>query len=79
MILKTARCLVISATAITISACAPAPHVAFEPPPRPVFYPYGEILWAQLPPEAQDAIATDDLACKRYIRQVEERARIHND
>ena len=39
---------------------------------------YSDILWNQIPVEAQDAISSDDLACKKYIRRTEERIRIHN-
>ena len=79
MLSRLAKCLTISGIAIGISACCSAPPPAFEPPPRPVFYEYSELLWQQIPPEAQDAISLDDLACKQYIRRVEARARIHGD
>ncbi len=73
------RCLSIFAIATSISGCGSVPHPDFEPPPRPLFFEYDELLWQQIPLEAQDAISADDLACKAYIRRVEKRAAIHNN
>ena len=77
MTLRLAKCLTIFAIAIS-SGCGSTPHALLKPPPRPVFYQYNEILWGLIPNEAQDAISSDDLACRRYMDRVESRIAIHN-
>ena len=69
---------VLSVLLLLISGCSTTPHALLNPPPRPMFYQYGEILWQQIPIQAQDAISSDDLACKRYMDRTESRIAIHN-
>jgi uncharacterized lipoprotein YajG len=76
---KTAKCLLILATATIISGCATPAHVPFDPPKRPTFYQYDVITWGLMPLIVQDAIRADDLACKKYITTTEQLAIRHNE
>ena len=76
---KAAKMAVLSTmTALLMVGCGSTPHAPVKPPIRPIFSTYTPDLWASLPLEAQENIVSDDLACKRYIKSVEERLRIHN-
>lgn len=91
---RTAKYLLIFATATIFSGCGSTPaHTDFVPPGRPFFAEYEATDWSIAAEEcqsvdspvcrfvrqAQTNIAADDLECKRYIRSTEERAAIHNE
>ena len=73
-----AGCLLIFVIVMSGNGCGSTPHALLKAPPRPIFYPYDDFLWNQIPKQAQDAISSDDLACKQYVKRVEARITIHN-
>ena len=68
------RVLTITAIVAILSGCASCPvPVTIDKPARPDLIPMSSDLWQQIPLEAQDTITHNDLALKRYAKQLEAR------
>lgn len=77
---RPARCLTLFVIAIIVSGCcSTSAHVAFEPPPEPIFGEYTDQIWDSIPIEAQEIIVHDQLVINEYVDKVNERTRIHNE
>lgn len=72
------KCLTIFATLILGSGCCSAPiQLPIDLPPRPVLAVIPQ--WEKIPPDAQDAIAVNDLELKTYAKRLEARIKQHNE
>ena len=58
--------------------CSTPISTTIDTPPRPVLIPLTQELWDQIPLEAQDTIAHNDLALKQYAKRLEARIEAHN-
>lgn len=58
------------------SSCPTEPPIGL--PTRPNLISINQILYDQIPPEAQDTIKYNDLSLKEYVRKLEGRIELHD-